>query len=161
MRCAAGSEGLPPAVNNTETAPPLTTAPRWYYQSALPLPWMDRNSPSKLQGKPGCGVRVAWSLPSAAQSWHHPKLSLLQVRPPLSIRPVLPQSPVLWVHLSSPGANKGIGIEIARRLARNPQFHVILCSRSLEAGQAAAAEIGNGATAMQLDIESDDRWHHA
>jgi NAD(P)-dependent dehydrogenase (short-subunit alcohol dehydrogenase family) len=55
------------------------------------------------------------------------------------------------------GANKGIGLEIARRLAHNPQFSVILCSRNLEAGQAAAAAVGGNVTAMQLDIESEER----
>lgn len=54
------------------------------------------------------------------------------------------------------GANKGIGLEIARRLAHNSQFSVILCSRDLAAGQAAATSIGGRVSAMQLDIENEE-----
>jgi NAD(P)-dependent dehydrogenase (short-subunit alcohol dehydrogenase family) len=59
--------------------------------------------------------------------------------------------------LLCPGSNKGIGLEIARRLAHDERFSVILCSRNLAAGQAAAASIGGRVTAMQLDIESEER----
>jgi NAD(P)-dependent dehydrogenase (short-subunit alcohol dehydrogenase family) len=56
------------------------------------------------------------------------------------------------------GSNKGIGLEIVRRLAQNPQFSVIMCSRNIEDGRAAAASLGGRVDVMQLDIESDDRY---
>ncbi|MGY5775302.1 SDR family NAD(P)-dependent oxidoreductase [Rhizobium sp. LEGMi135b] len=49
------------------------------------------------------------------------------------------------------GANKGIGLQIAKDLVQKG-FTVLLGSRRLEAGQAAAAGIGNEAHPIQLDV---------
>ena len=49
------------------------------------------------------------------------------------------------------GANKGIGLQIARDLAAHG-LTVLVGSRNLEHGEAAAAEIGNNAHAIQLDV---------
>lgn len=49
------------------------------------------------------------------------------------------------------GANKGIGLQIAKDLARTG-FTVLLGSRRLEAGQAVAGGVGADARAVQLDV---------
>ncbi len=49
------------------------------------------------------------------------------------------------------GANRGLGKETARQLAARG-YHVVLCSRSLERGEAAAREIGHGAEVVELDV---------
>jgi NAD(P)-dependent dehydrogenase (short-subunit alcohol dehydrogenase family) len=49
------------------------------------------------------------------------------------------------------GANKGIGLQIAKDLAAEG-FTVLVGSRSLENGQQAATSIGDGARAVQLDV---------
>jgi NAD(P)-dependent dehydrogenase (short-subunit alcohol dehydrogenase family) len=49
------------------------------------------------------------------------------------------------------GANKGIGLQIAKDLAARG-FTVLLGSRNLEHGQAAANSIGENARALQLDV---------
>lgn len=49
------------------------------------------------------------------------------------------------------GANTGVGFQIARALAHH-DYAVFVGSRDLQKGEAAAAEIGSGATAIQLDI---------
>lgn len=49
------------------------------------------------------------------------------------------------------GANQGMGFEIAKALAENG-FTVYVAARNLQSGQVAAAEIGLGARAIQLDI---------
>jgi NAD(P)-dependent dehydrogenase (short-subunit alcohol dehydrogenase family) len=52
------------------------------------------------------------------------------------------------------GGNRGIGLEICRQLnARG--FRVILCSRDLEKGLAAAESIGKNVVARQLDITNE------
>lgn len=57
------------------------------------------------------------------------------------------------------GANKGIGLETARQLARQG-YHVYLGSRALAAGQQAAAQLRAeglpAATAIQLDVTSTE-----
>jgi NAD(P)-dependent dehydrogenase (short-subunit alcohol dehydrogenase family) len=52
------------------------------------------------------------------------------------------------------GANKGVGKQVARELVANG-LTVIVGSRDLNRGQEAAAEIGEGATALQLDVTDD------
>jgi NAD(P)-dependent dehydrogenase (short-subunit alcohol dehydrogenase family) len=49
------------------------------------------------------------------------------------------------------GANKGIGLQIAKDLAQRG-FTALLGSRRLEAGQAVAAGVGDDAQAIQLDV---------
>ena len=49
------------------------------------------------------------------------------------------------------GANQGIGLEIARKLAREG-LTVLVGSRDLAKGEAAAREIGENAHAMQIDV---------
>jgi NAD(P)-dependent dehydrogenase (short-subunit alcohol dehydrogenase family) len=49
------------------------------------------------------------------------------------------------------GANQGIGLQIAKDLAANG-FTVLVGSRNLERGEAAAREVGAGAHALQLDV---------
>ena len=53
------------------------------------------------------------------------------------------------------GANKGVGKQVARELVANG-LTVIIGSRDLARGQEAAAEIGEGATALQLDVTDDE-----
>jgi NAD(P)-dependent dehydrogenase (short-subunit alcohol dehydrogenase family) len=52
------------------------------------------------------------------------------------------------------GANKGVGKQVARELVASG-LTVIVGSRDLARGQEAAAEIGEGATALQLDVTDD------
>lgn len=52
------------------------------------------------------------------------------------------------------GANKGIGLQIAKELAGRG-FTVLVGSRNLELGEAAAKSVGSGARAVQLDVTSD------
>lgn len=52
------------------------------------------------------------------------------------------------------GANKGVGKQVARELAANG-LTVIIGSRDLARGQEVAAEIGDGSTALQLDVTDD------
>ena len=49
------------------------------------------------------------------------------------------------------GANQGVGLQVAKKLVAHGHT-VLLGSRSLERGGAAAKEIGPGATALQLDV---------
>ncbi len=49
------------------------------------------------------------------------------------------------------GANKGIGLQIAKDLARNG-FTVLVGSRDLERGRSAAGSVGADARAVQLDV---------
>jgi NAD(P)-dependent dehydrogenase (short-subunit alcohol dehydrogenase family) len=49
------------------------------------------------------------------------------------------------------GANQGIGLQIAKNLAAHG-FTVLVGSRSLERGEAAAKEVGPDARALQLDV---------
>jgi NAD(P)-dependent dehydrogenase (short-subunit alcohol dehydrogenase family) len=49
------------------------------------------------------------------------------------------------------GANKGIGLQIARDLAAHG-FTVLVGSRSLKDGETAAKSIGEDARALQLDV---------
>ncbi len=50
------------------------------------------------------------------------------------------------------GANRGIGKEVSRQLARDHGMKVLMGARDLAKGQAAADEIGQGAQAMRLDV---------
>jgi len=52
------------------------------------------------------------------------------------------------------GGNRGIGLEIARRLAATG-LHVVVGARDVAAGVKAAREIGHGAEAMSLDVTSE------
>jgi NAD(P)-dependent dehydrogenase (short-subunit alcohol dehydrogenase family) len=49
------------------------------------------------------------------------------------------------------GANQGIGLQIAKELVTHG-FTVLVGSRNLERGEAAAREVGPGAIALQLDV---------
>jgi NAD(P)-dependent dehydrogenase (short-subunit alcohol dehydrogenase family) len=49
------------------------------------------------------------------------------------------------------GANQGVGLQVAKELVING-VTVLVGSRNLERGQAAAMEIGQGAVALQLDV---------
>ena len=49
------------------------------------------------------------------------------------------------------GANQGVGLQVARELVANG-LTVLVGSRNLERGEAAAKEIGPGAIALQLDV---------
>jgi NAD(P)-dependent dehydrogenase (short-subunit alcohol dehydrogenase family) len=49
------------------------------------------------------------------------------------------------------GANKGIGLQIAKDLAAH-SFTVLVGSRNLEQGETAAKSVGAGARALQLDV---------
>ena len=49
------------------------------------------------------------------------------------------------------GANQGVGLQVARELVANG-LTVLVGSRDLERGETAAAEIGPGAVALQLDV---------
>jgi NAD(P)-dependent dehydrogenase (short-subunit alcohol dehydrogenase family) len=54
------------------------------------------------------------------------------------------------------GANKGIGLEVARQLARK-NFHVVIGARNAERGKAAVAEIkkaGGTATLLVIDVSN-------
>lgn len=51
------------------------------------------------------------------------------------------------------GANKGIGLQIAKDLAKHG-LAVLVGSRDLARGQTAAKQIGHGARALQLDVTS-------
>lgn len=50
------------------------------------------------------------------------------------------------------GANRGIGKEVSRQLARDHGMKVLMGARDLAKGQAAADEIGYGAEALRLDV---------
>lgn len=49
------------------------------------------------------------------------------------------------------GANQGVGFQVAKELVANG-VTVLVGSRNLERGEAAAKEIGSGASALQLDV---------
>jgi NAD(P)-dependent dehydrogenase (short-subunit alcohol dehydrogenase family) len=53
------------------------------------------------------------------------------------------------------GANRGIGREIARQLVEQG-YKVVVGSRDLAKGEAVAEELGEGATAVQLDVTDDE-----
>jgi NAD(P)-dependent dehydrogenase (short-subunit alcohol dehydrogenase family) len=53
------------------------------------------------------------------------------------------------------GANQGVGFQVAKELVANG-VTVYLGSRDIERGQVAAAEIGAGATAIQIDVTDLD-----
>jgi NAD(P)-dependent dehydrogenase (short-subunit alcohol dehydrogenase family) len=49
------------------------------------------------------------------------------------------------------GANQGVGFQVAKELVASG-ITVYVGSRNLERGEAAAAEIGSGAIALQIDV---------
>jgi NAD(P)-dependent dehydrogenase (short-subunit alcohol dehydrogenase family) len=53
------------------------------------------------------------------------------------------------------GANQGVGLQTARELVANG-LTVLVGSRNLDRGEAAAQEIGPGAVALQLDVTDGD-----
>ena len=63
----------------------------------------------------------------------------------------MPDKPVALVT----GANQGIGLQIAKDLVGHG-FTVLVGSRNLERGEAAAKEVGPGAHALQLDVTDED-----
>ncbi len=58
------------------------------------------------------------------------------------------------------GANQGVGFQVAKELAANG-VTVYVGSRNLEGGEVAAKEIGNGATALQIDVTDKASIHAA
>ncbi|EXJ77512.1 hypothetical protein A1O3_09739 [Capronia epimyces CBS 606.96] len=60
------------------------------------------------------------------------------------------------------GANQGLGYECVKKLAaEQPNYHIILCSRTAERGQEAAEAItdlaaGTSVEALQLDVDDDE-----
>ena len=59
------------------------------------------------------------------------------------------------------GANRGIGKEVARQLARDHGLKVLVGSRDVQKGQIAAQEIGHGAEALDLDVSDRASVHAA
>src|ERR1700760_227556 len=53
------------------------------------------------------------------------------------------------------GANQGVGLQTAKELVANG-LTVLVGSRNLERGEAAAKEIGPGAIALQIDVTDGD-----
>ena len=53
------------------------------------------------------------------------------------------------------GANRGIGLEICRQLARSGGIHVVLTSRDEAKGKAAAEKLGENVDFRRLDVTSD------
>jgi NAD(P)-dependent dehydrogenase (short-subunit alcohol dehydrogenase family) len=53
------------------------------------------------------------------------------------------------------GANQGIGLQIAKDLVAHG-FTVLVGSRNLERGEAAAREVGPDARAIQLDVTDEN-----
>ncbi|KAL1606166.1 hypothetical protein SLS60_003567 [Paraconiothyrium brasiliense] len=56
------------------------------------------------------------------------------------------------------GANRGIGLELTRTLARDHNFHVILGSRTLSSGASAVSQLqseGLSVSGMPIDLSSD------
>jgi NAD(P)-dependent dehydrogenase (short-subunit alcohol dehydrogenase family) len=49
------------------------------------------------------------------------------------------------------GANQGVGLQVAKELAANGLI-IIVGSRNIARGEAAAKDIGQGAIALQLDV---------
>jgi NAD(P)-dependent dehydrogenase (short-subunit alcohol dehydrogenase family) len=49
------------------------------------------------------------------------------------------------------GGNRGLGLEVARRLAENG-YHVVIGSRDPARGEEAARDVGEGAATCQLDV---------
>lgn len=58
------------------------------------------------------------------------------------------------------GANRGIGLEVARRLA-SEGLHVLLGSRDQAAGEKAARELGGDVRAVRLDVGRDEECQAA
>lgn len=59
------------------------------------------------------------------------------------------------------GGNRGLGYEIARHLAADPETRVVIAARSLDHGQDAARRIGSNVWVRELDLasrESVDRF---
>jgi NAD(P)-dependent dehydrogenase (short-subunit alcohol dehydrogenase family) len=57
------------------------------------------------------------------------------------------------------GANDGIGLTVAKQLAKDHGYHVIFGSRNAAAGEKVAAALvtdGTSASSVQLDISSDE-----
>lgn len=54
------------------------------------------------------------------------------------------------------GGNRGLGFEIARHLAADPDARVVLAVRSMERGQEAARRIGANVEALELDLANRD-----
>lgn len=52
------------------------------------------------------------------------------------------------------GSNRGIGKEIARQLAQEHDWYVIITSRTIEKARKAAEEIGENTFPMELDVSS-------
>lgn len=54
------------------------------------------------------------------------------------------------------GGNRGLGFEIARHLAADPDARVVLAVRSMERGREAARRIGANVEALELDLANRD-----
>ncbi|CAD6565179.1 MAG: hypothetical protein ASARMPRED_006501 [Alectoria sarmentosa] len=57
------------------------------------------------------------------------------------------------------GANQGVGFEIVKKLSNDPNFHILMGTRSLSNGQAAISSLPNGGVVVvepiELDVTSD------
>lgn len=55
------------------------------------------------------------------------------------------------------GANQGVGFEIAKKLATEPNYHILMGTRSLSNGQAAISSLPSGVAVepLELDVTSD------
>ncbi|MFO7764403.1 MAG: SDR family NAD(P)-dependent oxidoreductase [Wenzhouxiangellaceae bacterium] len=54
------------------------------------------------------------------------------------------------------GGNRGLGFEIARHLATDPETHVVIAARSMKRGREAAQQIGSNVSVRELDLASSD-----
>jgi NAD(P)-dependent dehydrogenase (short-subunit alcohol dehydrogenase family) len=57
------------------------------------------------------------------------------------------------------GANRGLGLELCRQLAKQDNIHVVLTARDSEAGQAAASQLAEGGLSVEaqpLDVTNQD-----
>jgi NAD(P)-dependent dehydrogenase (short-subunit alcohol dehydrogenase family) len=52
------------------------------------------------------------------------------------------------------GSTQGLGLQIAKQLARMPDTHVIMAVRNVEKGRTIARELGENVTAARLDLSS-------
>jgi NAD(P)-dependent dehydrogenase (short-subunit alcohol dehydrogenase family) len=52
------------------------------------------------------------------------------------------------------GSTQGLGLEIARQLAKRPETRVIMAVRNLKKGQEIAGQLGRDASAVQLDLST-------
>lgn len=74
--------------------------------------------------------------------------------------PSTPSTPAAAPVVLVSGANRGIGLQVARDLAEHG-YIVLVGSRDVERGREAAAEIAASAVAIQLDVADEESLHAA